>query len=96
MVQQAAGAAPGNALAQYNQGVYLINANRGPEAIEAFENALVADPNLIEAHFQLGTLFVGQGKVSEALEHLQTYVDAEPDNEQNVATATGLIAALKK
>jgi len=99
LVSKAAEANPEDAVANYNRGVYLLNAGQGPEAIEAFEAALKAapdDPKLVEAHFHLGTLYVGQGKVKEAIEELETYLASNPTNEQNVATAKGLLAALKK
>jgi TolA-binding protein len=50
----------------------------------------------MEAHYYLGTLLVGQGKVPEAIEHLESYVASEPPNAQNVATAQGLLEALKQ
>jgi tetratricopeptide (TPR) repeat protein len=96
LTQQAAAADPGNALAQFNRGVFLLNANQNTEAISAFEAALAVNPGLVESHFLLGTLFLGQNNVPKAIEHLEAYVAANPKNEQNVATAKGLIAALKK
>jgi len=96
MTKQAAAADPKNALAQFNRGVFLINANQPAEAVAAFEATLAADPTMAEAHYQLATLLVGQGKVPQALEHLDAYLAMNPTNEANVATAKGLIAALRK
>jgi tetratricopeptide (TPR) repeat protein len=96
MTQKAAAADPGNALAQFNRGVFLLNANQGAEAIPAFEAALAANPKLVESHFHLGTLYLGQNNVPKAIEHLEAYVAANPPNEQNVTTAKGLITALSK
>jgi tetratricopeptide (TPR) repeat protein len=96
LVSKAAEENPKNAVASYNRGVYLLNAGQAPEAIEAFEAALAADPTLVEAHFHLGTLLIGQGKVAEAVQHLETYLASNPTDEQNVATAKGLLQALKK
>jgi tetratricopeptide (TPR) repeat protein len=96
LTNQAAAADPKNALAQFNRGVFLINANQPAEAMAAFEAALAANPDLAEAHFHLGTILVGQGKIPQALEHLETYLATNPANEANVATAKGLIAALDK
>jgi tetratricopeptide (TPR) repeat protein len=96
LVSKAAEEHPEDAVANYNRGVYLLNQGKGPEAIEAFEAALKADPGLTEAHFHLGTLLVGQGKVDEALEQLEAYLASNPTNEENVATAKGLVAALKQ
>jgi tetratricopeptide (TPR) repeat protein len=96
LTRQAAAADPKNALAQYNRGVFLANANQIEEAIGAFEASLAANPGMAEAHFQLATLFLNQNKIPQALAHLETYLAANPPNEQNVATAKALIGTLKK
>lgn len=96
LVSKAAAENPKDAVASYNRGVYLLNAGEAPEAIKAFQDALAADPTLVEAQFRLGTLLIGQGKVAEAIEHLETYLASNPTDEQNVATAKGLLQALKK
>jgi tetratricopeptide (TPR) repeat protein len=96
LVSKAAEDNPQDAVASYNRGVYLLNAGQAPEAIKAFEAALAADPKLVEAHFHLATLLVGQGKVAEAVQHLETYLASNPTDEQNVATAKGLLQALNK
>ena len=96
LVSRAAGENPEDAGAQFTRAVYLMNSGQAPEAIAAFEATLALDPGMAEAHYYLGTLLVGQGKVPEAVEHLETYVSLNPDNAQNVATAKGLIEALKK
>jgi tetratricopeptide (TPR) repeat protein len=96
LVSKAAEENPKDAVANFNRGVYLLNAGQAPEAIKSFEAALAADPGLAEAHYHLATLLVGQGKVAEAVQHLETYLALNPTNEQNVATAKGLLQALKK
>jgi tetratricopeptide (TPR) repeat protein len=96
LVSQAIGDNPEDAAAQFNRAVFLVNSGETAEAIPAFEAALASDPTMAEAHFHLGTLLVGQGKIPEALQHLETYLSMDPKNEQNIATANGLIAALKK
>jgi tetratricopeptide (TPR) repeat protein len=96
LLDQAAADNPEDASAQFNKGIFLLGEGRSEEAMTAFEAALAADPSMAEAHYHLGTLFVGQGKVAEALEHLEAYVASNPENEQNAATAKGLIEALKK
>jgi Tfp pilus assembly protein PilF len=95
LVNQAAGENAEDATAQFNRAVFLANSGDTVEAISAFEAALAADPSMAEAHYHLGTLLVGQDKVPEAIGHLETYLSMEPQNEQNIATANGLIAALK-
>jgi tetratricopeptide (TPR) repeat protein len=96
LVSQAAGENPEDASAQFNRAIFLVNSGKTEEAIPVFEAALAADPSMAEAHYHLGTLLVGQGKVPEALQHLETYLSMDPKNEQNIATANGLIAALKQ
>jgi len=96
LMAKAAGENPQDAMAQFNHGVLLLNSGDTMGAIPSFEAALVADPEMAEAHYQLGTLLIGQGKVPEAIEHLEKYLSMNPDCEQNVATAKGLLQALKK
>lgn len=87
---------PENAAAQVKRGVFLLNSGKNEEAQAAFEAALAADSSAAEAHYHLGTLLVGQGKVPEAIEHLEAYLATGPENAQAVATAQGLLEALKK
>jgi Flp pilus assembly protein TadD len=96
IVAKSAGSNPTDATAQFNQGIYLLNANKNEEAIAAFEAAVKADPNMAEAYFRLGALMVGQGKIPEAIEHLEKYLSLNPTDAGNVATAQGLLKALKK
>ncbi len=96
LVQQVASQTPPDAAAQINQGVFLLNSGQPEEAQKVFENALATDPSAAEAHYHLGTILVGQGKAGEALGHLEAYLAANPDHAQYVATAEGLVEALKK
>lgn len=96
LIEKSAGANPGDAKAQFNRGIYLLNANKNEEAIGAFEAALKADPNTAEAYYRLGALMVGQGKIPEAITNLEKYLSLNPTDAQNVATAQGLLKALKK
>jgi tetratricopeptide (TPR) repeat protein len=96
LMQKQAGENPADARAQFNQGVFLLNAGKAPEAIKAFEAAIAADPAMAEAYYHLGTLMVGQGKIPEAIQNLEKYLSMDPANAQNKATAQGLLQALKK
>jgi tetratricopeptide (TPR) repeat protein len=96
LVEQAAGANPQDAKAQLNRGIFLLNANKNEEAIGAFEAAIAADPNAPDAYYHLGTQLIGQGKIPEAIERLEKFLSLNPTNEQYVATAHGLLKALKK
>jgi tetratricopeptide (TPR) repeat protein len=96
LMTKTAGENPGDAKAQFNKGIYLLNANKSEEAIKAFEAAIAADPSLAEAYFRLGTLMVGQNKIPEAITNLEKYLSLSPTEAQNVATAQGLLSAIKK
>jgi len=96
VINKAAVDNPQDAKSQFNRGVYLLNNQQSEEAIKAFEAALAADPGLTEAYYHLGTLMVGQAKIPEAIQYLEKYLSMSPGNAQNVATAKGLLAALKK
>lgn len=96
LVDQVATQSPGDAAAQLNRGVFLLNSGRREEAQKAFEDALAIDPSVTEAHYHLGTILVGQGKAGEALGHLEAYLATSPGNAQYVATAEGIVEALKK
>jgi tetratricopeptide (TPR) repeat protein len=96
IMTKSAGANPTDAKAQFNQGIFLLNANKNEEATAAFEAAVKADPNMAEAYYRLGALMVGQGKIPEAIQHLEKYLSMNPTDAQNAATAQGLLKALKK
>jgi len=96
VLEKAAGANPQDAKAQFNRGIFLLNANKSEEAIAAFEAAIKADPNLSEAYFRLGAAMIGQGKIPDAITNLEKYLSLNPTDQQNVATAQGLLKALKK
>jgi tetratricopeptide (TPR) repeat protein len=96
LLEKAAGANPQDAKAQFNRGIFLLNANKNEEAIAAFEAAVKADPNMPEPYFRLGAALIGQGKIPDAISNLEKYLSLNPTDQQNVATAQGLLKALKK
>jgi tetratricopeptide (TPR) repeat protein len=75
--------------------VDLLNSGKTEEAMAAFQKVLEIDPNYADAYFHMGTLAVGQNKIPEAITHLEKYLSMSPANAQNVATAQGLLQALK-
>src|SRR5712691_5317281 len=95
LMSKAAGENPADAKAQFNMGIFSLNAGKSEEAIAAFQKALAADPAMVDAYYHLGTLYVGQNKIPEAIQNLEKYLSSNPTNSQNVATAQGLLAALK-
>jgi Tfp pilus assembly protein PilF len=96
LIEKSAGENPQDARAQFNRGIFLLNANKNEEAIGAFEAAIQADPTIAEAYYRLGALMIGQGKIPESIQHLEKYLSLNPTDAQNVATAQGLLKALKK
>ena len=96
VMEKSAGANPTDAKAQFNRGIFLLNSYKNEEAIAAFEAAIKADPGMTEAYYRLGALMVGQGKIPEAIQNLEKYLSLNPTDAQNVATAQGLLKAMKK
>ena len=94
-MSKAAGENPTDAKAQFNMGIFNLNAGKSEEAIANFQKALEADPTLAEANYHLGTLMVGQNKIPDAVQYLEKFLASNPTNAQNKATAEGLLAALK-
>ena len=72
----------------YNLGAVLTNTGKNDEAAEAFRNAIKADPNYADAHYQLGIALSGKalldpktGKiipVPGTLEEFQKYLELQP------------------
>jgi tetratricopeptide (TPR) repeat protein len=80
---------------QFNMGVFYLNSGRAEEAAASFNKAKELDPANAEVYYYLGTLAVGQNKIPEAIASLEKYVSMNPTNAQNLATAQGLLQALK-
>jgi len=89
-------AAPGGGSAEsmYSAGVGLWNANKFPEAQQAFEAAIKTDPNFADAHFMLGKAMLNTGKLAEAAAEYQTYLKLAPTG-KNAAEAQTTYDALK-
>jgi tetratricopeptide (TPR) repeat protein len=93
---QAGGASGGgSADAVYNQGIILWNQGKIPEAKAKFEEALKANPNHAESHFQLGMALLNEGKMPDAVGSFETYLKLAPTG-QFAEQAKLLLAQLKK
>ena len=79
----------------YNQGVILWNAGKIAEAKTLFEQAIAANPNHAEAHYQLGMALVNEGNLKGAGTEFETYLKLAP-NGPNAAQAKALAAQLPK
>lgn len=80
----------------FSQAAMLLNAGKLDEAAAAFKKVEAADPSNAEVHYHLATIALNQGKTDECVARLEKYVAANPKNATNLATAQGLLAALKK
>jgi cytochrome c-type biogenesis protein CcmH/NrfG len=87
---------PDDAGLALQQGIVLFNTGKQAEAAAAFKKIAAGDPTNPEPYFYLGSIAVGEGKTAECIASLEKYLSMNPQNAQNVATAKGLIAALKK
>lgn len=63
-----------NAAAWNYYGVALQNAGQPAEAAQAYQNALVCDRDLTEAHYNLGCLCLEQGRYADAKTEFNAYV----------------------
>jgi tetratricopeptide (TPR) repeat protein len=90
----ASSAGGGNADSLYSAGVGLWNANKFPEASQAFEGAIKADANHAEAHFMLGKVNLNLGKLKEAAQEFDAYLKLSPTG-KNAAEAKTTYEALK-
>ena len=95
LLTKAAADNPKDAKVQFNLGVFYLNSGKAEEAAAAFQKSAEADPANAEVYYYLGTLYVGQNKIPESIASLEKYLSMNPTNAQNVATAQGLLAALK-
>jgi tetratricopeptide (TPR) repeat protein len=57
----------------YNYAVLLEDLDREPEAAEAYEAAIVGDPDMADAHYNLALLQEKLGKPREAIRHMSQY-----------------------
>jgi tetratricopeptide (TPR) repeat protein len=95
LMTKAGAANEGDAKVQFNLGVFNLNSGKSEEALVAFQKVLAAEPANPEPYYYIGTILVGQNKVADAVTNLEKYLSMNPTNAQNVATAQGLLQALK-
>lgn len=60
--------------AHYNRGVSYLNDERYSEAITAFQNAIILDPDFTTAHYHLGLTYLKMETYSRAVDSLQRTV----------------------
>jgi tetratricopeptide (TPR) repeat protein len=86
---------PGDATSAYNAGAIMMNAGKIEEAQAQFKRAIELDPNLAEAHFQLGMTYINSGDVGEAIKLLEHYLAIAP-NGPNAQMAKDVLPELQK
>jgi len=94
-VAELASAAGSDPKVQLRMAVSFLNAGKSEEALAAFQKVMAADPANPEPYYHVGTILVGQNKIPDAIASLEKYLAMNPPNPQNVATAQGLLQALK-
>ena len=79
----------------FDVGAVAMNAGDVPTAERAFQRVIELDDAHALGHYQLGMVYVNQGKSEEAVVHMEKYLELEPDG-PNAVTATGILDYLKK
>lgn len=95
LIEESAAGGGEDARVYFNLGVMKFNAGDTAAAVKAFTRAAELAPDNPEALYYLGTLAVQEGRTEDAVRHLEDYLSRSPKNEQNVATAKGLLQAFK-
>ncbi len=70
--------APANPSALFNEAARSINAGKDSEAEGYLKQALAADENFAQAHYELGMVYARLGKNADAKSHLEAYLKLEP------------------
>jgi TolB-like protein/DNA-binding SARP family transcriptional activator/Flp pilus assembly protein TadD len=86
--------APNNAGVHYLMCAVQIRINRGAEAIAECERALELNPNLANAHAQIGFACLVNGRPEETQRHIREAIEASP-RDTNMYIWMGFIAAAK-
>ena len=89
---EAAAVNPHDGDAQYQLGLIYQQRRQYTEAIRRFKSAVAIDPGQTDAHFQLGRIAIEQGRLGDALEHLQTvFVQDEKHNSNEILRELGAL-----
>jgi len=64
---------PDHPTAAFNLGIVLEDLGRFPEAVRAYEQAVMADPELADAYFNLSRLYQATGNRTAAFWSLSQY-----------------------
>ena len=86
--------APNNAAVHFLMCAVQIRINRGAEEIAECERALALNPNLVNAHAQIGFAWLLNGRPEETESHVHEAIEASP-RDTNMYIWIGFIAAAK-
>jgi tetratricopeptide (TPR) repeat protein len=95
LIAETAESGDANARTFFNLGIVKFDSGDAAAAVEAFQKAEELDPENAEVQYYLGTLALQQGQTDESIRRLEKYLSMSPTNQQNVATAQGLLQAIK-
>ena len=87
--------APKNANSLFNEAAKLINSGQMAQAAPLLEQAIEVDPSFAAAYYELGMLYAGLEKNSEAKKNLQKYLELEPQG-KDAAMAKEMIQYVSK
>ena len=85
---------PKNANALFNDAAKAINAGNDADAEKLLQQAIAADGNFAQAHYELGMIYVRGGKSAEAKAALTKYLELDP-NGKDAATAKEMLKYVK-
>jgi tetratricopeptide (TPR) repeat protein len=85
---------PMDAAGAFNAAAAAINKNNDAEAEPLLKQAIAADEKFAPAWFELGMLYVRNGKMADARKALETYIKLDP-NGKNAATAKETLQYVK-
>jgi tetratricopeptide (TPR) repeat protein len=76
-------------------GLCQVSTGEGEAALDSFTRCIALKPDYADAYYQLGTLYIGQNKVKEAVENLEKFLELAPGHEK-AGVARQLLDYLKK
>ena len=85
-----------NAKFLFSAGLLYYDSGKAEQAIENLQKARALDPANPEPLYYLGLLAIQKNQVDEGRKQLEQYIAASGQNPRNLATAQGLLKALKK
>jgi tetratricopeptide (TPR) repeat protein len=85
---------PANAAALFNDAARLLNDSKDGQAEPLLKQAIAADPNMAQAYYELGMIYVRSGNKADARTNLQKYLELKPDG-KDAATAKEMLAYVK-